>query len=137
VSEPALTAEEWNTGRLASVSASDIIVHDDGDGLEIVVYPDEAARDSRQGLSSKHKIKDWDTSARHGLAALALYGQTFGFTREDVKACRSAAARYAALARDAASTGSEVQRGAFQVISAQSASLADRIEALLPPEEPK
>jgi hypothetical protein len=58
-----------------------------------------------------------NTDERHALAALALYAQSFGFRREDV-----------GLLRDAA-TGK-----AYLADNIELSDLADRIEALLPPE---
>lgn len=52
---------------------------------------------------------------RHALAALALHGQIFGFTREDVQILRTIELEY-------------IQGGPFSLTS-----MADRIEALLPP----
>lgn len=56
--------------------------------------------------------------ARSGIAAIALYGQSFGFRREDVKTLHS-------FSRKILATSDE-----WALVR----SLADRIEALLPPE---
>jgi hypothetical protein len=58
----------------------------------------------------------------HVDAALALYGQPFGFTREDVGILREAAKRI------------ERERNPYIMFPENLSSLADRIEALLPPE---
>lgn len=58
-------------------------------------------------------LKQRDVS-NHGIAAKLLYGQPFGFTREDVKVLRHATEEGGDPAMDL---------------------LADRIEALLPPKE--
>jgi hypothetical protein len=65
---------------------------------------------------------------RHGLAARCLHGQPFGFTREDVVRCRRAAH---------AAEGRHDQSGEWADYEDMEAwaSLADRIEALLPPED--
>lgn len=55
---------------------------------------------------------------RHGIAARLLYGQPFGFTHRDVRLIRDAAAR------------SDYP----EQFKALHLDLADRIEALLPPE---
>ena len=59
-------------------------------------------------------VLDLPETHRHGAAAVALYGQPFGFTREDVEALRG-------LAAD------------LHPYNEPFYSLADRIEALLPP----
>lgn len=108
---PALTAEEWP--RLAytaessddRLSLSDDCVLDSDGG--IVAYPEE----------------------RHALAALALYGQPFGFTRADVDLLRELANPMACGARrDGITDDAPAFQAAFRV-----ANLADRIAALLPP----
>lgn len=58
----------------------------------------------------------------HAVAALALYGQPFGFTREDVKLLRDEA--------EGEWNGEQMDVGRRLL------RLADRIEALLPPEKP-
>ena len=59
---------------------------------------------------------------RHALAALALHGQPFGFTRNDVEALRAILPAPGETWHDAYGRREEL------------ASLADRIEALLPPD---
>jgi hypothetical protein len=65
-------------------------------------------------------VQEWPTHTRHQLAAIALYGQPFGFTWEDVD-----------LLRD---YGSYFDDGAERNID-ELHSLAARIAALLPPRE--
>lgn len=60
----------------------------------------------------------------HGLAALALHGQPFGFTWEDVDALRWAAGF---------AVGTSVTTDYTREKSARLSYLADRIAALLPP----
>ncbi len=69
-------------------------------------------------------------SQRRVLAAIALYGQPFGFTREDVKAIRD-------LLRMGCTCGVIEALDYKDWDDAQNIlpTLADRIEALLPPEE--
>ncbi|MGE0161357.1 MAG: hypothetical protein AB7T31_18325 [Gemmatimonadales bacterium] len=62
----------------------------------------------------------------HALAALCLHGQPFGFTREDVRLLRQSA-------RDERAGVTADNRPHPDVATAYD-SLADRIEALLPPE---
>ena len=61
--------------------------------------------------------------SKHGIAAANLYGTPEGFTREDVEAVRRAR------------TGYELGWSDYEVHIATLASLADRIAALLPPED--
>ena len=68
---------------------------------------------------------------RHAHAAVALAGQPFGFTREDVTAVREMARLVAHIDSD---PESQVYAGCPAVDSAELDSLAARIEALLPPE---
>lgn len=65
---------------------------------------------------------------RHALAALALHGQTFGFTRADVDALEEAIEEHA--------NALEERRpwdGYMRTRNARHATLRDRIAALLPP----
>lgn len=74
-----------------------------------------------------------NAQANHQLAALCLYGQPFGFTREDVRALQFEGNDLLAWAGDA-ETDEERQRmnrHGFQLLN-----VADRIAALLPPETP-
>lgn len=47
---------DWAATRLAPLGCDEIAIHDDGDGLEIVVYPDAASRDARRGMLGKYKL---------------------------------------------------------------------------------
>lgn len=60
----------------------------------------------------------------HRNAAIALYGQPFGFTREDVK-----------LVRDVEAVNDSDMYALSDEYLARYRDLADRIEALLPPEK--
>lgn len=98
MSEPiksALTAEEWEQRETAYAAL-------DAGGALII------------GSSDKPEIIPLDED-RHGIAALALYGQQFGFTREDVEFLRECCYELT----------DEIEKAN---------SLADRIESLLPPE---
>jgi len=87
--KPALTAEEWGW-TLATREANERM-------MERKMYPEDMPTDI--------------AGTPHAIAALALYGQSFGFTREDFTHLRIC---------------SLVPNGRL-------ASIADRIEALLPP----
>lgn len=67
-------------------------------------------------------LDEWLRDYRHALAALALQDQPFGFTREDVRVLRAIAE---VIAPDYPADP-----------DADLSSIADRIAALLPPEEP-
>lgn len=69
-------------------------------------------------------------SQRHALAALCLYGQPFGFTREDLQLLRE---EVEPAACDRAVYPEEHERVSKEF--AHLRNLADRIAALLPPEE--
>lgn len=112
--QPALTVEEWREERFEPLSVDCIAIHDDGDGLEIVIYPSADALATRSGLIGKYKLSGVD---RHALAALALFGQPFGFTHADVTNVRMMANE------DHWTDGGAAIRSA-----------AERIAALLPPE---
>lgn len=77
------------------------------------------------GWSAKPRIE-----SRHGIAAAALYGQPFGFTREHVGAIAIAAQTLTDLSRDAAT---EAERAALDTVVGHLYAAADRIAALLPP----
>lgn len=109
-----LTVEEWSGGRLTFVSEPRLVLHDDGDGLECVVYDGPEYLDS--SVADKLKVADWDNQGRHAIAVLALHGQPFGFSREDVALLR--------------------KWHGLKGIPAF-ADLAERIAALLPPEDTK
>lgn len=97
---PALTPAEWT------------VAHD---VTRDTTLPVHLAPDGKLELPDAIYEYRVDGRERHQIAALALHGQTFGFTREDVAL---------ALMPDCCADGpSEAQR-----------SLAARIEALLPPE---
>jgi hypothetical protein len=114
---------EWDRQRTELSSCSGIVVHDDGDGLEIVVYDGGTVGGL---IDAKYKLMDW-SSDRLDVAALALHGQPFGFTWADVDAIRGAADEAEQEARPYPS-GIPEARAPFD-------SLADRIAALLPPRE--
>lgn len=103
--KPALTAEEWETH---FASSGDIAV--------------EIANAADQGQF-------------HVVAALALYGQKFGFTREHARALREIAdEQESRLKNPHWGMTDDRSRARYQIIQTREA--ADRIEALLPPEKP-
>src|SRR5690606_30074156 len=121
--EPALTPEEWeklfsegNDGELERERFS-IWRYDAGDPFPVEVRIRSVEEEEHEYTSSGRKVEYASLYGQelHALAALALYGQRFGFTHEDVRSLRDLAEE---LVRD------------------DLHDLADRIEALLPPREP-
>ena len=107
---PALTVEEWaeNAVPRIEVRGVDIFV----DGIAVV---------AEWGEDREHEAAVVGRE-RHALAALCLYGQPYGFSHADVKLLK---AERSMLIGDV----SEEELASW-------GSLADRIEALLPPETP-
>ena len=97
----ALTAEEWAQSGIDRRLAWGAMIRKDG------------------RLEPGHGILEPDE--RHGLAALALCGQPFGFTREMLVALRKVF------------YGLDVDDGSFEANTEVLRQVADRIEALLPP----
>jgi len=69
---------------------------------------------------------------RYETAARALYGQPFGFTREDVQLVRQKARE---MYRSSELDGTKTGRAVYWGLARKWDSLADRIEALLPPDK--
>ncbi len=122
--EPALTPEEWAAKWItiqakgydsARNGAAEIKWGENG------FYLTEHEHD-RYGVFDEPRML-------HKVAAIALHGQPFGFTREDVALIRMESEAI----RDAQSDEYRNQEAIDR--AAKLASLADRIESLLPPEE--
>lgn len=96
---PALTAEEWKRKERGTVYLSSI------HGDVVVLSGEESATAAPDD--------------RHALAALALYGQPFGFTHEDVKVLHVVAERI-------------LDANLWDTDPERIESIADRIAALLP-----
>jgi hypothetical protein len=81
----------------------------------------------------------WSVEAiKHAYAALALYGQSFGFTRRDVEHVRAQVQAIRGVKLEAGkeySREAELLREVFLSIADDLESLANRIEALLPEKE--
>jgi len=69
----------------------------------------------------------------HAIAALLLYEQPFGFTREDVQDEAEVSEYCAAIARHHRATGDEATASKFDLLGARHRDRAARIAALLPP----
>lgn len=104
---PALTVEEWRWSKDAAVTL-------------IVEHP------------NSH-----ETMGRHAAAALCLHDQPFGFTREDVALVRGAASLLPEILKITRHLPTEAMAMLPQAVRDTDTltSLADRIEALLSPED--
>lgn len=107
--KPALTAEEWAAGEAYRRTGESKY---SGDQWVSLLHDGQAA------ISTGYSDIRVTPKAFHVLAALCLHGQPFGFTREDVEMLRKEANRWSH-----GDAGAAVE------------TLADRIEALLPPED--
>ncbi len=115
--KPALTVREWGRKHHA------IQCFDSWDESKVPTGVGEIEAGPGYLYLTSHEHGDFaDFSAgsdRHALAALCLHDQPFGFTREDAEWCVAASYAFA---------NPHLKRNLL--------SLADRIEALLPPESP-
>ena len=101
---PALSAEEWNG----------------------VLAQQEQLAQLREGLL--------DTPfSSHGVAALMLYGQTFGFSQQDVDDETDVAAYCDRMAAENESMGNAAAAGTFRTLGARHRVRAAKLAALLPP----
>ena len=82
--KPALTPEEWAVRKRPQYYQEQPCIRLSSDGKELRLSED-VVRDGEVVDESPWLVVD-DAASRHALAALALHGQPFGFTREDVKA---------------------------------------------------
>lgn len=115
--EPALTAEEWEKlqTEIVAIDAKHDALIVGYEGAPVIAWP--AGKE------------------RHALAALALYGQPFGLTRQDVQDERMAAEQYEQSAERYRKEGGPATMTfeAHSALAARHRNRADRIEALLPP----
>jgi hypothetical protein len=119
--KPALDAEDWAV-ELAEADDFSRTVHPAGDfGGAVFVRDGRIAVTYDNGAAAQFVADD----ERHRLAALALHGQPFGFTREDV----------IALERTIASAQYHVGRGEVADYIERAKSISDKLDALLPPEQ--
>ena len=102
---PALTAEEWAADRVERTAPN---------GDVLVIVRDRSLTTEQAG------------GHHHALAALALVGKPFGFTQEDVEALRTGFGM-ASIPEGGVEARPMTEREQRQN------SIADRIEALLPP----
>lgn len=120
---PALTAQEWRDGYIGI----DVEVHLKTPGLSTV------------GPRVHVEVKGYplggsmgDVRDLHALAALCLYGQPFGFTREDVRVLERVSRNLLSNPEFDPQTGNPYHAKGYHL-----ASIASRIAALLPPPDPE
>ena len=106
--KPALTAEEWETFEGIQFAGEDSPIP-------------EATKASDRADLIEESVNGMERPNFHRVAALALYGQPFGFTREDAEQLR-----WAAYCMDEA--------GIVHADGDDLRVVADLIEVLLPPE---
>ena len=71
----------------------------------------------------------------HAIAALLLYDQPFGFTRQDVQDEEEVSDYCAVMAKHHRETGDQVTAAKFAMLGTRHAERAEKIAALLPPEK--
>lgn len=109
--EPAMTKEEWASLSVDGDCPVSLMLDDDGRHL---LY-----------FAGMGRVEPW---MNHVVAALALHGQEYGFTRGDVRILKDAWSSWANNYDARLLLPSDAD-------SALMGSLIDRIEALLPPED--
>jgi len=136
---PAMTAEEWGWEG-ARAWASDVPEGVPGRGYAVISLQDDATVTLETGVLTSNGerepegIEHLDEEDCHKIAALALYGQPFGFTQDDVYGLRE---REASCRENATRAAETMQRDRYQdAIDAARffGDLVNRIAALLPPE---
>lgn len=110
---PALSPEEWRRGE----------VHEGKEWWGCNIYADEDSIEFDDGIDPQHGAGFRER--RHAVAALALYGQPYGFTWADVDLLRGTAAGY-----ESGDWGNGLEEHARACHH-----LAARIADLLPPRE--
>jgi hypothetical protein len=71
----------------------------------------------------------------HAIAALLLYEQPYGFTHQDVQDEREVSEYCAVMAKHHRETGDQVTAAKFAMLGTRHAERAEKIAALLPPEQ--
>jgi hypothetical protein len=116
--QPALTAEEW-----AEL----------GPAPKLTCNWDESIAAFPGGSTDRAYGMDVHDN-RHAIAALALNGQKFGFTREMLRAIKTLLANH--IAEDRGRDGDTWYSDELEKLVALGQDTVGRIEALLPPEKP-
>jgi hypothetical protein len=122
---PALTPEEWRSktvrrAGLGTYEADVIALAEDGRTLRLASEADGELVLVPEG-------------ERHAVAALALHGQPFGFSAQDVEDEVDVAGYCEAMARQSAEAGAEAQAATFRMLAQRHRLRAAKIAALLPP----
>ena len=124
---PALTAEEWRTAE----------VRREGKGTYevdvLALSPD--GRSLRLASEADGELVVVPESERHAVAALALHGQPFGFTHQDVEDETDVADYCDAMARQNEDAGQTAAAATFRALGRRHRVRAAKIAALLPPKE--
>jgi hypothetical protein len=136
--KPAFTSEEWRTANAGNevhlqASSDDFVVRHVYLSLEADVFLNITS-DPYEGSVN---IDADNGPFRHALAALALHGQPFGFTQADVALAICLEQRFQGDA-ERHRRGDENHRvwaDHYEERAAEARKLADRIAALLPPED--
>ena len=126
---PALTPEEWAVGKVVRPFARPVLL---GEALTIAPDPDDPQRIFITDQGEEYALVE--PHMRHALAALALHGQPFGFTREHLSALRLLLNDKLYYLQDEGPAGEGWKSPEAERAIALLAEVADRIAALLPPE---
>jgi hypothetical protein len=119
--KPALTRQEWKSRSWLQCFDSWDEEESDHSGVgEIHVHEDSLLITEHE---HRFRANFSAPSDRHRLAALALYGLPFGFTRRDVM-----------YVKDAIKDLEKADIAGWPIYESELGALADRIAALLPPE---
>lgn len=138
--KPALTAEEW--GRAWDVLLCHLSdnFRNDREHMWLALYEDGTFALGNRAGDGFFSVENISVESRHRMAALALYGQPFGFTHEDVRDLRKQAdaleLSYALAAAFVPPSDHQRDTPAVSAMADRFRALADRIAALLPPEAP-
>ena len=116
----ALTPDEWTRGGFGDGISAYILPEEPDNAHCVAAFTDGELRASCEDCTTWRQGATF-TDRRHALAALALRDQPFGFTHADVTCLRSFLAQ------------SDPGTQAGIAMNERLYSLADRIEALLPP----
>lgn len=112
--QPALRPEQWAKREYETTDGDTLIL--DGHTLEV----------ESENVATSAQVPKLRGADRHALAALALYGQSFGFDRRDVEAMEAVYRWVISDPRNLGPVADAVER---------CYNLAARIAALLPPPE--
>jgi len=124
---PALTAEEWRAKAVRRTGQGTYEV-------DVIALADDG-RTLRLASEADGELVLVPEGDRHAVAALALHGQPFGFSQQDVEDETDVAGYCDAMARQSADAGSEAQAATFRMLAQRHRLRAAKIAALLPPKD--